>query len=207
MLNRNIQESLNLSSYAGLYDILIGQDNFWRQLNEMVDFSFIYDEIMKTYSDSKGRPAEDPIKMFKYMLLKTSYKLSDRDLIERTLTDMQMKYFLGYSPEETEFINPSLLSKFRHMRLKDMNLLDMLINKTVEIALEKNLIQVRNKLIQDSTHSNAMFQHISPREELINRAKELRKAVYAVAPEMKEKMPKKKKQQVYWKIQWNTVIH
>lgn len=192
MLNRNIQESLNLSPYAGLYDILIGQDNFWRLLNEMVDFSFIYDEIMKTYSDSMGRPAEDPIKMFKYILLKTSYKLSDRDLIDRTLTDMQMKYFLGYSPEETKFINPSLLSKFRHMRLKDMNLLDMLINKTVEIALDKNLIQVKNKLIQDSTHSNAMFQHISPREELINRAKELRKAVYAVAPEMKEKMPKKK---------------
>lgn len=77
------------------------------------------------------------------------------------------------------------------MRLKDMNLIDLMISKTVEIALEKGLIQAKNKLIQDSTHSNAMFQHISPREELIKRAKELRKAVYAVDPAMKEKMPKK----------------
>ncbi len=191
VLNKMKQESLNLSPYAGLYDILIDKHNFWRQINELVDLSFVYDEICKNYSDSMGRPAEDPIKMFKYILLKSAYKLSDRDLIKHTLTDMQMKYFLGYSPEETEFINPSSLSKFRHMRLKDMNLIDLMISKTVEIALEKGLIQVKNKLIQDSTHSNAMFQHISPREELMKRAKELRKAVYAVDPAMKEKMPKK----------------
>lgn len=139
-----------------------------------------------------GRPAEDPVRMFKYILLKDAYKLSDRDLIKHTRTDMQMKYFLGYKPEDVEFINPSSLSKFRHMRLKDANLLDLMISKTVEIALTKGVISVKNKLIQDSTHTNAMFQHISPREELIKRAKELRKAVYAVAPEMKEKMPKKR---------------
>ncbi|MDY2640034.1 MAG: hypothetical protein SOV68_08935, partial [Ligilactobacillus salivarius] len=36
------------------------------------------------------------------------------------------------------------------------------------------------------------YQHISPREELIKRARELHKAVYAVAPDEKEKMPKKR---------------
>lgn len=192
MLNKIKQERMDLSNYSGLYDILIEKDNFWRQINEMVDLSFIYDEICKNYSDSMGRPAEDPIKMFKYMLLKSAYKLSDRDLIKHTRTDMQMKYFLGYAPEETEFIDPSSLSKFRHMRLKDLNLIDLMISKTVQIALEKGIIQKKNKLIQDSTHSNAMFQHVSPREELIKRAKELRKAVYAIDPNMKTKMPKKR---------------
>lgn len=192
MLNKIKQERMDFSNYSGLYDILIEKDNFWRQINEMVDLSFIYDEICKNYSDSMGRPAEDPVKMFKYMLLKSAYKLSDRDLIKHTRTDMQMKYFLGYAPEETEFIDPSSLSKFRHMRLKDLNLIDLMISKTVQIALEKGIIQKKNKLIQDSTHSNAMFQHVSPREELIKRAKELRKAVYAIDPNMKTKMPKKR---------------
>lgn len=192
MLSKVKQEAMSFSEYGGLYDILIEKDNFWRQINEMVDLSFIYDEICKNYSKAMGRPAEDPIKMFKYILLKSAYKLSDRDLIKRTRTDMQMKYFLGYSPEETEFIDPSLLSKFRHMRLTDLNLVDLMIAKTVKIALEKGVIQAKNKLIQDSTHSNAMFQHVSPREELIKRSKELRKAIYAVDPTMKEKMPKKK---------------
>lgn len=49
--------------------------------------------------------------------------------------------------------------------------MDKLINKTVEIALEKGLIEVKSKIIVDSTHTNAMFQHISPREELIRQAK------------------------------------
>ena len=33
------------------------------------------------------------------------------------------------------------LTKFRKLRLKDVNLLDMLIQKTVEIALEKEIIK------------------------------------------------------------------
>lgn len=48
--------------------------------------------------------------------------------------------------------------------------MDKLINKTVEIAIEKGLIEVKNKLIVDVTHINAMFHHISPREELIKQA-------------------------------------
>ena len=37
-----------------------------------------------------------------------------------------------------------------------------------------------------------MYQHISPREELIKQAKELRKAVYKVDETMHDKMPKKR---------------
>ena len=143
MLNRTIQTSLDSSDYAGLYDILIEKENFWRQLNESIDFSFIQNEIEQNYSPTMGRPAEDPIKMFKLILLKTAYKLSDRDLIKQLRTDMQMKYFLGYAPEETKLIDPSLLSKFRHMRLKDLNLLDMMLEKTVQLALEKKLSKLK----------------------------------------------------------------
>lgn len=193
MLKSIVQDTLNLSSYYPLYDILIEKDNFWRIINETVDFSFIFDEVQKNYSETMGRPAEDPILMFKYVLLKSAMKLSDRDLIRKTRVDMEMKYFLGYSPEETKFIDPSLLSKFRHTRLKDMNLIDLLLNKTVEIALDKGVMKAKNKLIQDSTHTNALYQHVSPREELLKRAKDLRKAVYAVDEAMKEKMPSKNK--------------
>lgn len=192
MLQENIQGQMTIDYYGDLYDILIETDNFWRKLNEIIDYNFIYEELEKTYSKDMGRPAENPIRMFKYILLKTATKLSDRDLVKKAKVDMEMKYFLGYAPEELKLINPSLLSKFRKERLKDISLLDMMIQKTVEIALEKGIIEVQNKLIQDSTHSNAMFQHVSPREELATRAKEVRKAVYAVAPAMKEKMPEKK---------------
>lgn len=35
--------------------------------------------------------------------------------------------------------------------------MDKLINKNVEIALEKGLIEVKNKIIVDSTHTNPCF--------------------------------------------------
>lgn len=194
MLKQNNQLELNLSKHAELYNILIKPNNFWKQLNDMVDFSFVYEELKDKYSSTMGRTCEDIIRMFKYLLLKNYFKLSDRGLVERTETDLLFKYFLGYDPEETKLINPSLLTVFRRERLKDAeeNLMDKLINKTVGIALEKGLIDVKNKIIVDSTHTNAMFHHISPREELIRQAKELRKSIYKIDETMHEKMPKKR---------------
>lgn len=200
MLKNSKQVSICLSNYANLYDTLIDKDNFWRQLKDLVDFSFVEEELKDKYSSTMGRTAEDVIRMFKYLLLKSYFKLSDRGLVERTRTDLLFKYFLDYVPEETNLINPSLLTVFRRERLTDKEngsetstkLLDKLIAKTVEIALNKGVIEVKNKIIQDATHTNARFQHISPREELIRQAKELRKSVYKIDETMHNKMPKKR---------------
>ena len=194
MLKKSNQLELSFSKHIELYDILIEKNNFWRQLNETIDFSFVVEMLKDKYSTTMGRTSEDVIRMFKYLLLKTYYKLSDRGLVERTKTDMLFKYFLGYEPEETKLIDASLLTVFRRERLldNDNNLMDKLISKTVEIAIEKGLIEVKNKLIVDSTHTNAMYSHISPREELIRQAKELRKSVYKIDESMHDKMPKKR---------------
>ena len=94
MLGKVEQESMTISPYSELFDILIEKDDFWRVLNEMVDFGFIYDVVVKEkYSNSMGRPVENPIVMFKYILLKSKFKLSDRDLIAHTRTDMLLQIF------------------------------------------------------------------------------------------------------------------
>ena len=41
MLKLNNQLELSFSKHSELYDILIKEDNFWRQLNDMIDFSFV----------------------------------------------------------------------------------------------------------------------------------------------------------------------
>ncbi|MBX0335644.1 transposase, partial [Pontibacter sp. HSC-14F20] len=76
-----------------------------------------------------GRSAESPERMFKYLQQKTIYTLSDVDVVERSRYDMSFKYFLELSPEEA-LINPSSLTKFRKLRLKDTDLLNLLISKT-----------------------------------------------------------------------------
>ena len=45
MLKMNNQLELSFSKHSELYDILIREDNFWRQLNDMIDFSFAYEEL------------------------------------------------------------------------------------------------------------------------------------------------------------------
>ena len=70
MLKQKKQLELNFSKYSKLYDIVIKPDNFWKQLNDMIDFSFVYDEVKDQYSSTMGRTCEDIVRMFKYLLLK-----------------------------------------------------------------------------------------------------------------------------------------
>lgn len=181
------QETLNLSPYMALYDLIIPKDNMLRQINELVDFSFILDELQSKYCLDNGRNAIPPIRMFKYLLLKAIHDLSDADLVERSKYDMSFKYFLGMAPEE-EVIDPSSLTKFRRLRLQDMNLLDLLINKTVELALEKGLL-LSKIVIVDATHTKARYNQKSPKDFLQERSKNVRKAVYQLDEEMKGKFP------------------
>ena len=126
------QKELNLSPYITLYDILIPEDHLLRKINALIDFSFIFNELKENYCPDNGRNAIDPVRMFKYLLLKTIDTLSDIDVVERSRYDLSYKYFLGMAPEDS-VINPSSLTKFRKLRLKDSNLLDLLISKTVTI--------------------------------------------------------------------------
>lgn len=181
------QETLNLSPYMALYDLIIPKDNMLRQINNLVDFSFIFDELKSKYCLDNGRNAIPPIRMFKYLLLKAIYDLSDADLVERSKYDMSFKYFLDMTPEE-DVIDSSSLTKFRRLRLQDMNLLDLLIGKTVEIALEKGLITSKT-IIVDATHTKARYNQKSPKEFLQEKSKNVRKAVYQLDENMKERFP------------------
>jgi transposase len=183
------QQSMIFSPYMDIYDLVVPKDNFLRKINDLVDFSFVYDELKEKYCHDNGRNAIDPIRMFKYLLLKTIYDLSDVDVVDRSKYDMSFKYFLHMAPEEP-VIEPSSLTKFRKLRLKDVNLLDMLINKTVEIAIEKEIIKSRS-IIVDATHTKARYNQKTPKEILMNRSKKLRKAVYQIDEQMKNKFPSK----------------
>jgi transposase len=183
------QQSMLLSPYTELYDLIIPKDNMLRQINELIDFSFVYEELKERYCLDNGRNAIDPIRMFKYLLLKTIFEMSDVDIVERSKYDMSFKYFLHMAPED-QVIDPSSLTKFRKLRLQDLNLLDMLINKTVEIAIEKDIVKSKS-IIVDATHTKARYNQKSPIEILQDRSRKLRKAVYKVNESLKGKFPAK----------------
>ncbi|WP_044296725.1 transposase, partial [Robinsoniella peoriensis] len=166
------QQKLVLSSYMKIYELVVPRNNLLRQIKELVNFGFIYEELIDKYCLDNGRNAVPPIRMFKYLLLKAIYDLSDVDVVERSRYDMSFKYFLDMVPEE-EVINPSSLTKFRKLRLKDMALLDMLIAKTVQIALEQEIIKSKT-IIVDATHTKSRYNQMTPRQALQERSKKLR---------------------------------
>jgi len=184
-----LQQKIQFSSYTGLYELIVPKDNLLRRINDLIDFSFIHEELLEKYCHNNGRTAESPIRMFKYLLLKTIYVISDVDVVERSRYDMSFKYFLEMCPED-EVINPSSLTKFRKLRLKDTDLLNLLINKTVSIALEKGIIRSKS-IIVDATHSHSRSNPYSALEVLRERSKHLRKAVYAIDEDMGKRMPQK----------------
>lgn len=183
------QIGMVLSPYSEIYDLIIPKSNMLRQIREMVDFTFIYKELKDKYSHSNGRGAIDPIRMFKYLLLKIIYDLSDVDVVERSMCDMSFKYFLDMAPEE-DVINPSSLTKFRKLRLEDKNLLELLIGETVQIAIDKKIIKSKT-IIVDATHTRARYTQKSPREMLLEQSKKLRKSVYEIDESMKKQFPTK----------------
>ena len=103
---------------------------------------------------------------------------------------MSFKYFLGMTPENTDLINPSSLCKFRRLRLKDKDLLNLLIGKTVEIAIEKGIIKSRT-IIVDATHTGSRSNPYSPVEILRLRSKQLRKSLYESDETVRDNLPSK----------------
>ena len=183
------QEELRFSDYNSLYDLIVPKGNLLRKINDLIDFSFVYNELVNKYCLNNGRTAESPIRMFKYLLLKTIYDISDVDVVERSRYDMSFKYFLDMSPEE-DVINPSSLTKFRKLRLKDTDLLHLLINKTVTIAIEKGIIRSKS-IIVDATHTLSRSNPFSAIEVLRERSKQLRKTIYRYNEDWKDCMPRK----------------
>jgi hypothetical protein len=45
----NPQMTMVLSPFLEIYNLIIPKDNMLRRINEMVDFSFIYDELVSVY--------------------------------------------------------------------------------------------------------------------------------------------------------------
>ena len=184
-----VQQTIQFSEYSSLYDLIVPKENLLRKINDLIDFSFIYDELLNKYCTNNGRMAESPVRMFKYLLLKTIYTVSDIDVVERSQYDMSFKYFLDMNPED-DVINPSSLTKFRKLRLKDTDLLNLLINKTVTIAIEKGIIRSKS-IIVDATHTLSRSNPFLAIDVLRERSKLLRKTVYSFEQEFKEHMPEK----------------
>jgi len=74
--------------------------NLYRQLAELVDWTFLYEETSMLYSHT-GQPSLDPVVFFKLMLVSRLENLvSDRRLVKQCALRLDILYFLGYELDE-----------------------------------------------------------------------------------------------------------
>ncbi|WP_297022004.1 IS1182 family transposase [uncultured Dialister sp.] len=181
-----------LSLFEGIYYVVVPKDHLLRQMLELCDFSKIYDELKDKYCPDNGAGAISPVLLFKYLILKAMYHLSDVDVVERSKYDMSFKMFLGYRPED-EVIHPSTLSKFRTQRLKDVNILDLLLNESVNIAKANGIIKDEVDTIIDSMHIGARHNQKTPEMIIAELARNVRRSVYnsGDAEKWKKRFPAK----------------
>lgn len=130
------QLSLNLSQGHPLYDKIIPKNHPLRLIQESIDFSFVNPLLGANYSIDYGRPAYSPEVMFKLLCLKLLYNLSNERVIQEAQVNMAYKYFLNLEPEDS-LMHPSLLTKFRKLRLNDEEILEELLHEIVSQAIEK----------------------------------------------------------------------
>lgn len=131
-----------------VFDKLIPEDHYLRQVKALIDFSFVRQIVQDCYSLSMGRPAEDPVTMFKLEFLQLHYGLSDREVLKHAQVNVAFRYFLDLSLE-SKLPSPGLLSQFRS-RL-GLERYQGIFDEIVAQARSHGLIKDRLRL-KDATH-------------------------------------------------------
>ena len=135
-------------------DSLVPTDHLLRKIDAVIDFSFIHDRVASLYCADNGRPALDPVMMFKALFLGyLSGVRSERQLIREIEVNVAYRWFLRLGLTEPVF-NASTLSQNRRRRYNDSSVCQEIFDGIVEQAIAHGLVD-GTVLYTDSTHLKA----------------------------------------------------
>jgi len=141
-----------------VFDVIVSQEHYLRQVAEHVDFERFRPRLAEAYSLRMGRPAIDPVRMLKILFLRFHYKLSDRQVMERTKTDMGFRWFLGLGLYE-KVPNHTDGTYFR--KRVGVERFAQILQDLVGLAREAGLVRDRLRL-KDATHLIADVARAGP---------------------------------------------
>jgi len=118
-------------------DDLVPKDNFYRQVEQNIDISFVRDLAGKFYSNI-GRPSVDPVVFFKLQLIAFFEGIrSERHLMETVNLNLAHRWFIGYDLDEP-IPDHSSLSKIReHYGLE---VFQQFFEHIVELCMDAGLV-------------------------------------------------------------------
>lgn len=139
VLVRRSDYQAKLLSSNDIYKNLIVENDVFEKINEKFDFNFIYDEVEELYCSNNGRPAYDPVILYKATLVQRLKRLSDPEMEYTARYDIRIKHFLGIPIEDYSF-DYSTLSVFR-TRLgpeRFENIFNKILQQVVDLGIIKS---------------------------------------------------------------------
>ena len=144
------QQELELVSI----EALVPAGHLLRKVDQAVDFSFIRDRVKHLYCADNGRPALDPVVLFKLLLLGYLYGVrSERQLMREVEVNVAYRWFLGLKLRD-KVPDASTLSQNRRRRFSASTIYQEIFDQMVELAVQKGLAS-GTVLYTDSTHLKA----------------------------------------------------
>lgn len=144
------QQELELVSI----EALVPDKHLLRKVDAAVDFSFIRERVRHLYCEDNGRPALDPVVLFKLLLLGYLYGVrSERQLMREVEVNVAYRWFLGLKLRD-KVPDASTLSQNRRRRFSESTIYQEIFDQIVELAVKRGLASGA-VLYTDSTHLKA----------------------------------------------------
>lgn len=133
---------------------LVPQDHLLRKIDRVIDFDFIRGKVEHLYCLDNGRPAIDPVMLFKMIFIGYLFGIrSERRLVQDIEVNVAYKWFLGLKLGG-KVPDSSTLSQNRRRRFNSSEVYREIFDEIVFLAINKGLADGKN-LFTDSTHLKA----------------------------------------------------
>ena len=133
---------------------LVPKDHLLRLIDQHIDFGFIREASAHLYSSDNGRPAIDPVQLFKLLFVGYLFGVrSERRLVQEVQVNVAYRWFLGLGLTE-KVMDASTLSQNRRRRFAGTEIEQTIFDRIVQQAIDAGLIGGR-VLYTDSTHLKA----------------------------------------------------
>ena len=141
---------------------LIPENHILRLIDRYVDFSFIDALVDHTYSETTGRPAEDPELMVRILTLGYLYNLSENKLFEELKMHAAYRWFcnLGFHEKTPD---RSTLNKLRNHRWAGDGIFERIMQNIVEQCVMAGLVSGKHLAVDGTKiHANASIKSLEP---------------------------------------------
>ena len=148
------QMGTQLEMYCYTIEDLVPEDNEFRKIAALIDFSFIYDEVRHLYSVNMGRPSIDPIVLVKYLLIGFLKGIaSERQIEQEIRLNNAYRWFLGIGLF-ARVPDHSTISQLRRRKLNGTDLFRKIFERILWVCMENGLVDGK-LVLTDSTHVKA----------------------------------------------------